>query len=323
VLFAFFVDRLFDFYPSGICWYNTNMARKSTRQDLSVEELRHLLVEKQRTARQERLEQFRKTGRVVRLDADINAPSLDDLRSGPLLDPEDEAPKSRRRVFDIFLLVIEILAVLGLVFVLFSGLEVIQELNQEVARALEQPTLTPTPLVRAVVLPSGHIPPVDGVTRPNEAEIPEHLRQKASAMANLPVPTQSPEQAHRIQIPAIDVDDPVVQGDGWEQLKKGVGQHIGSANPGEEGNVVLSAHNDVFGEIFRHLDALEPGDEIVLHTQQRVYTYVVYENEIVEPTRVEFLEPTARPVATLITCYPYMVNDKRVVVRAELKSGSG
>jgi sortase (surface protein transpeptidase) len=25
----------------------------------------------------------------------------------------------------------------------------------------------------------------------------------------------------------------------------------------------------------------------------------------------------------LITCYPYMVNDKRVVVRAELKSGSG
>ncbi len=299
------------------------MARKNTRQDLSVEELRHLLVEKQRVARQERLERFRKTGRVVQLASDIDAPSLGDLRSRPLLDPEEEAPPKRRRVLDIFLLVIEVLAVLGLIFVLFSGLEIIQELNQEVARAFEQPTLTPTPLVRAVVLPSGHIPPVDGVTRPNEAEIPEHLRPLVQSMADIPVPTPGPEQARRVQIPAIDVDAPVVQGDGWEQLKKGVGQHIGSQNPGKDGNVVLSAHNDVFGEIFRHLDALEPGDEIILHSQQRVYTYVVYNNEIVEPTRVEFLEPTSRPVVTLITCYPYMVNDKRVVVQAELKSGSG
>ncbi len=39
----------------------------------------------------------------------------------------------------------------------------------------------------------------------------------------------------RIEIPALKVDAPVVQGDGWEQLKKGVAQHIGSANPGEGG----------------------------------------------------------------------------------------
>jgi sortase A len=41
----------------------------------------------------------------------------------------------------------------------------------------------------------------------------------------------SPEQAVRIQIPAINVDAPVIQGEGWEQLKKGVGQHAGHTQP--------------------------------------------------------------------------------------------
>ncbi len=300
------------------------MARRKSPKDLSVEELRRLLVEKQRAARQERLERFRKTGRVVTLASDLEAPSLDDLRSGPLSDTEDEGvPSPRRRVLDYFLLAIEILAVLGLVFVLFNGLEVIQELNQEVARALEQPTLTPTPLIRAVVLPSGHTPPIEGVAQPNEAEIPEHLRPLVQSLANVPIPTPGPAQAHRIQIPAIGVDASIVQGDGWEQLKKGVGQYVGSVNPGENGNIVLSAHNDIFGEIFRYLEELEPGDEIIIHTQQRVYTYVIFNKEIVEPTQVEFLDQTAKPITTLISCYPYLVDDQRIIVQGQLKSGGG
>ncbi len=300
------------------------MARRKSPKDLSVEELRRLLVEKQRAARQERLERFRKTGRVVTLASDLEAPSLDDLRSGPLSDTEDEgAPSPRRRVLDYFLLAIEILAVLGLVFVLFNGLEVIQELNQEVARALEQPTLTPTPLIRAVVLPSGHTPPIEGVAQPNEAEIPEHLRPLVQSLANVPIPTPGPAQAHRIQIPAIGVDASIVQGDGWEQLKKGVGQYVGSVNPGENGNIVLSAHNDIFGEIFRYLEELEPGDEIIIHTHQRVYTYVIFNKEIVEPTQVEFLDQTAKPITTLISCYPYLVDDQRIIVQGQLKSGGG
>lgn len=304
-------------------WYNLAVARRKSPKDLSVDELRRLLVEKQRAARQERLERFRKTGRVVTLASDLESPSLDDLRTGSVPDSDDETPIRRRRVLDYFLLAIEILAVLGLVFVLFNGLEVIQELNQEVARALEQPTLTPTPLIRAVVLPSGHTPPIEGVAQPNEAEIPEHLRPLVQSMANVPVPTPGPATAHRIQIPAIGVDASIVQGDGWEQLKKGVGQHIGSVNPGENGNVILSAHNDIFGEIFRYLDVLEPGDEIILHTQQRVYTYIVINKEIVEPTQVEFLDATAKPVTTLISCYPYLVDDQRIVIQAQLQTGSG
>ena len=301
------------------------MARKKSPQDFSAEELRRLLVEKRRASRQERLERFRKTGRVVTLASDMETTSLDDLRTSPLLESEIEdnvTPPRRKRTLDVFLLLVEILAVLGLVFVLFNGLEIIRELNREVAQALEMPTLTPTPLVQAVVLPSGHIPPNTlGGAKPNEAEIPEHLRPLVPSPGSVPIPTPGPAQANRIQIPAIDVDAPVVQDDGWEQLKKGVGQHIGTVNPGQDGNIVLSAHNDIFGEIFRDLDKLQPGDEIILYTSQRSYTYVITGWEIVEPTDVQVLDSDAKPEVTLISCYPYMIDDQRIVVQARLKSG--
>jgi sortase A len=297
--------------------------RKRSTKDLSDEELRWMLVEKRRVARQERLERYRRTGRAVVIAPDKEG-SLDDMRAGTLDDDDEDGagmPRSRgRRVFDALLLVVEIGAVVGFIFVLLNGLNIIRELNQEVVSVLEQPTLTPTPLVVAVVLPSGHTPPnAEGGTRPNDAEIPEHLQPLVQSLANIPIPTPGPEQAIRIQIPAIHIDAPVVQGDGWEQLKKGVGQHIGSTDPGDDGNVVLSAHNDIFGEIFKDLDRLKRGDQIILFTNQRAYNYIVVDTEVVEPTHVEVMASTNQPTVTLISCYPYLVDDQRIVVKARLQ----
>jgi sortase A len=302
--------------------------KKKKPEDLSVEELRQLLIDKRRSSRQGRLEKYRRTGRVVTLASDLDEDSLEMMHSSVLTEFDgdmDDKPRERtRRVLDGFLLIVEIVAVLGLVFVLFNGLDVIRQLNQEMAQALEQPTLTPTPLIQAVVLPSGHTPPIgDNVVRPNDAEIPEHLRPLVQSLANIPIPTPGPAQANRIQIPAIGIDAPVVQGDGWEQLKKGVGQRVGSANPGEKGNLVLSAHNDIFGEIFRFLDQLNPGDEVVVFTNQRVYVYVITRSRILEPTDISVMEATADPTITLISCYPYLVDDQRIVVEGQLKTTGG
>ncbi len=118
------------------------------------------------------------------------------------------------------------------------------------------------------------------------------------------------------------MDAPVVQGDGWEQLKKGVGQHPGTANPGRSGNIVLSAHNDIFGEIFRDLDRLRPGDLVIVFTNQRSHTYIVVDNEVVQPTAVEYLAPTAQPTVTLISCYPYLKDNLRIVVIARLQTSA-
>lgn len=297
------------------------MPRRKAPEELSVEELRRLLIEKRRGARRERLEHFKRTGRVVAVEPDS-------LASIPVVDTLEETSdqpqiqvSTRRRVMDRVLLAVEILAVVGLVGVLISGFGVLQDLNQQVASALIQDTLTPTPLVMAVVLPSGHIPPdAQGNTRPNEEEIPEHLRPMVQSLANIPIPTAAPDQTIRIQIPALKVDAPVVQGDGFEQLKKGVGQNVSSANPGQNGNVILSAHNDVYGELFRYLDKLAPGDQVILYTQQRQYVYVVDRTAIVEPTAVEVMASTGSPTVTLISCYPYLVDKKRIVVFARLQN---
>jgi sortase A len=308
-------------YPTYRLRYNPfAMPRRKAPEDMSVEELRRLLIEKRRGARRERLEHFKKTGRVVDLAPDMLAESASVVDT--LEGTTDEVPVSRRRrVMDRLLLVVEVLAVVGLVGVLISGLGILRDLNAEVAAALIQETFTPTPLVMAVVLPSGHTPPdAQGNTRPNTDEIPAHLQPMVQSLANLPVPTAAPDQAIRIQIPTINIDAPVVQGDGWEQLKKGVGQNVGSVNPGQTGNIILSAHNDVYGELFRYLDKLAPGDQVVLYTQQRQYTYIVDRTAVVEPTAVEVMASTGSPTVTLISCYPYLVDKQRIVVFARLQS---
>jgi sortase A len=285
------------------------------------------LLDKRRDARQKRLERFRRSGRAVLLSPDLPPAALDEWRTQLPVDGQDPVPESpiarpaRMRWFDGILLSVEILAVLGLAGLMLNWLGLLQSLNQEMVVALRQDTLTPTPLITAIVLPSGHTPPTaPGGAQPNEAEIPEHLRPLVQSIANLPLPTPGPAQAIRIQIQTINVDAPVVQGDSWDQLKKGVGQHVGSTDPGQTGNVVLSAHDDVFGEIFRNLDRLQPGDQVLLFTAQQQYVYIVTSSQIVAPTQVEVMNPTSDPTLTLVSCYPYMVDNKRIAVFAKLQN---
>lgn len=296
------------------------VGRNRRADDLSIPELEALLAHKRVEARRVRLEQFRATGRTLRLEAPA------DLSPAAAVDTMGELvgePSPRRVAVNRTLLLVEVGAVLGLVVILLSGLGALRELNAEVGAALEGPTAQPTPLMRAVVLPSGHTPPTaPGGAQPNDSEIPENLRPFVESLPVVALPTPGPEQARSLLIPALWTSSaPVVQGDGWEQLKKGVGQHLATADPGDSGNMVLSAHNDIFGELFRDLDQLKPGDEIRVTTATREYVYRVTGTEIVEPTDVHVMEATARPTLTLISCYPYLVDNKRIAVFAELATG--
>jgi sortase A len=295
------------------------MKDRRSVDDLSIDELQRVLSEKKRIAREARLARYRQTGRAVRVPIGT-LPDAERLE----LPGAKRAPRSLpRRLFDVFLLLVEVGAVLGLVYVLYNGSEILARLNREVAAAVADavPTFTATPLVTAVVLPSGHTPPTSPEGgQPNDAEIPESLRPLVQSLPVPVIPTQGPSQALRIVVPAINVDMIVVQGDGWEQLKKGVGQRIGTPDPGQNGNLVLSAHNDIFGEIFRRLDELAPGDEVQLYTASQIFTYIVTGTEVVEPTRVSVMDPTEHASLTLISCYPYRVDNRRIVVFADLKT---
>jgi sortase A len=297
--------------------------KKRAAEELSIEELEAVLARKKVDARRERLKRFQQSGRALRLRQELDpVTGTEGFRAeAEPADERDSAPAEPgqlREGASKLLLVIEAAAVLGLLFVLFNGIGAVQSLNQEVAEARRLPS--PTPLITAVVLPSGHTPPTSpGGARPNESEIPEHLRPLVQALPVIELPTPSPGHVHSIHLPTLwDSAAPVVQGDGWEQLKKGVGQHVGSGKPGEAGNVVLSAHNDIFGELFRNLDQLKPGDEIILSSGLQDFVYRVTGLRIVEPTEVSVMDPTSRPTVTLISCYPYLVDTQRIVVFGEL-----
>jgi hypothetical protein len=86
------------------------MARRKTPEELSVEELRRLLVEKRRGARKERLEHFRRTGRVLSVTPDLS--DLDSHQSAPIVDTAESKDSTselvpinpRRKIMDGILL---------------------------------------------------------------------------------------------------------------------------------------------------------------------------------------------------------------------------
>ena len=281
--------------------------------ELSVEELEQILAIKKREEREARLRKFRASGRAG------SASVIETVTP-----PAAPKPKSlTTRLFNGVLLIVEIGAVIALLYILINSATLLQTLNKEVAQALAQPTLpapSPTPLITAVVLPSGHTPPTSpGGAQPNLAEIPENLRPLVQSLPPIVIPTPSPQHAIRMVLPPINIDAPVVQGDSWDQLKKGIAQHLGTADPGQAGNMVVSAHNDIYGELFRDLDRLRPGDEVYVYTQAQKFTYRITGTRLVAPTEVSVMNPTVSPTLTLISCYPYLIDTQRIIVFAELK----
>jgi sortase A len=292
-------------------------------QDLTTEELEQELLTRRR---EERLARVRRVVSARRAEQLSTASTLNRspilaqgrmagiaidplLREGPEpAETQEPRPKTLR---DRILLGIEIAALIGLVIVIVSFAANVQRLNrdwkgQNTIQDLPDPTATP--LIRVSILPGGHRPPaMEG----GEAE-PVGIAPKVA------IPTTSPRSPTRLVIPAIDIDVPVVEGVDWEQLKKGAGHLIGSANPGERGNCFIAGHNDIYGEIFRYLEELKVGDEILVYAGKQAHRYTVRATRIVEPDDVSVMATTSTPVLTLLTCYPYMIDSHRLVVIAEL-----
>jgi sortase A len=304
------------------------MFGKRELKNLSVEELEKALLVKKRQSRLERFKRLSKEGYTANqaLVGQIETPAV--APEPEIKSPPPEKPR-RKKVMDALLLSLEVVALGGLVAVLVASFFNLQELNDEVSLAQQQvvqqqapPTPTAVPPISLSVLPGGHSSP----TSPGGAvpDIPVHLQrwvQPNLALASagaVPVAPVMAAQPTRIVIPKIDVDAPIVSGVTWEDLKMGVGHLPGSAHPGERGNLYLAAHNDIYGEIFRYLEELEPGDDYFIYAGEEKFRYVVKEKRIIEPTDVEVMLPTTEPIATLQTCYPYLIDTHRLVVIGEL-----
>jgi len=318
------------------------MFGKRNVDELSVEELEKALRIKRRQARMDRFQQMSEAGYTTNEALTQETPTLAQhvatqpismpKNTQPTLSVDDSSRKQDRpkKITDVLLLGLEITAVIGLVIVLVISYFNLRELNDEVSEAQQQavatPKVGPTPTVKPLIalnrLPGGHSPP----TSPGGAvpDVPPHLQQwvqpttVSASSVSIELDEQRGNAPSRIVIPKINVDAPIVNDVTWEALKKGVGYLPGSAYPGERGNLYLAAHNDIYGEIFRNLDELEPGDEYFIFGGEQKFRYVVKEKRVIDPSNVEVMWPTTEPVATLQTCYPYLIDTHRLVVIGEL-----
>lgn len=132
------------------------------------------------------------------------------------------------------------------------------------------------------------------------------------------------EPSTRLDIPRIGLHAPVVEtapvNGEWQVADWAVGHLTTTPFAGQNGNSALSAHDDIKGELFKRISELRPGDRVVLLNSHASYTYLVTSEQLVDPSDVGVLNPTATPTVTLISCAPYWVDTQRVIVQAMLKS---
>lgn len=128
----------------------------------------------------------------------------------------------------------------------------------------------------------------------------------------------------RIQIPAISVDDIVVEGTSESALRAGAGHYPSTPLPGEEGNVAIAGHRTTFGKPFANLDRLKKGDEVVLETPIGTHRYRLSEDPyVVEAGDWRPITQTAGSTLTLTTCNPKGSARQRLIVKAQLESSTG
>ncbi len=155
---------------------------------------------------------------------------------------------------------------------------------------------------------------------------------KPQAVVTAPI-TEAVPADNTITIPKINVHAPVVYEPSIQEasvqaaLQNGVVHYGNTAVPGQNGNVAIFGHssNDWWEPgnykfVFVLLDKLAPGDQLTLDYQSKRYTYEVTGSQVVEPTDVGVLNPTATPTLTLITCTPPGTSLRRLVVTAKQTS---
>ena len=124
-----------------------------------------------------------------------------------------------------------------------------------------------------------------------------------------------------ISIPKINVNLPIYHGVGEEVLVNGVGHLPESSLPvgGENTHCILTGHRGLpNAKLFTRLDEMETGDLFFLTVCGEKLAYQVSEIDIIHPEDVEGLGIQAeKDLVSLITCTPYGLNTKRLVVTGE------
>lgn len=170
--------------------------------------------------------------------------------------------------------------------------------------------------------------------RTQDATVSRLTRDFATPPATTTPSTESPKAVPFgsafaiLRIPRFGADyaRPVLEGTTRDILQDGIGHYDGTVLPGAVGNFAVAGHRTTYGRPFHDIDALRPGDLIVVETKTAYSVYAVKRHEIVAPTQVQVVAPVpdkpgVKPTErwmTMTACHPKYSAAQRYVVFAQL-----
>jgi sortase A len=123
----------------------------------------------------------------------------------------------------------------------------------------------------------------------------------------------------RIVIPRISASFVVVKGTDTGDLKSGPGIYPETGFPGVSQTTAIAGHRTTYLAPFRHIDALSPGDHIMLYMPYAHFTYTVVGQRVVAPTDVEAAVGNVGYTRLVLSaCTPLFSAAKRLLVYAHL-----
>jgi sortase A len=148
-----------------------------------------------------------------------------------------------------------------------------------------------------------------------------------TVVETLPTPATPPEpradepyvELGTLEIPKLGVTQTLLEGITLNTLDIGPGHWPGTAMPGKLGTVVVAGHRTSHGKVFRNIDQLVAGDEVVFNVADGRFVYLVTEIVVVEPDALYIIEQTPDTTATLFACHPPGSTRQRIVAHLALQ----
>ena len=129
------------------------------------------------------------------------------------------------------------------------------------------------------------------------------VRSQETGAAAKPWPWADMHPVARLIAPAQDTDVLVLSGASGRTLAFGPGHMSGSANPGDPGNSVITAHRDTH---FRFLQRLANGDTLIVEGRNGSRRHFHVRRTYVADFRaLNIPRDTLQPTLTLVTCFPF------------------
>ncbi len=151
------------------------------------------------------------------------------------------------------------------------------------------------------------------------ASLGDERRRIAFLAAELQRHSSDGAAVGRIVIPRIGASFVVVKGTDTADLQSGPGIYSGTSLPGLSKSTAIAGHRTTYLAPFRHIDALAPGNHIVLDMPYAHFTYTVYAKTVVAPTDVgAVLGEVGYSRVVLSACTPLFSAAKRLLVYARL-----